>query len=71
MATGQASMTASEMAPPTLPTMSMLKMGKSYSRRGYITQCSTCHMQSYPDETNQYSSCGFITQWSTCATPMT
>ena len=47
-ATGQASMTARLMRPPAVPTMSMLTMGRSNSRRGYITQWMTCGAPRFP-----------------------
>lgn len=41
MATGQGSMHTKETR-SSLPTMSKERMGKSYSIRGYMTQCTTC-----------------------------
>ena len=41
MATGQGSMQTKETR-SSLPTMSKERMGKSYSIRGYMTQCTTC-----------------------------
>jgi hypothetical protein len=43
MEAGQGSAMARLTRPlPSLPTMSKERMGRSYSKRGYSTQCSTC-----------------------------
>lgn len=44
MEAGQGSAMARLTRPlPSLPTMSNDRIGRSYSSRGYSTQCSTCH----------------------------
>lgn len=56
MATGQGSMHTKETR-SSLPTMSNDRMGKSYSIRGYMTQCTTCttNAHTFVDQAHPYA----------------